>query len=321
LHHAPEGRAAPSGEAALHQAAEGCVHVSRRERILLIFVPRSTRFLSELKPHFIPAVLTQREIFCTAIYFSPRAEPLNGMSDELSVHAPHWRMQLVHGPHSPQDGPCEIRRQRSSGGEHMQLAKWIARAAGVTALVLGGTVAAHAQTVTFTDIRDAVPGRFFDAATTAPDYHDGNTLRIGLHSGLDFRTFKYADFRASSASFSHPNAMDTISFRVVAPDGYYISKITYRQRGTGSVVRTGRAAGMTNWVVGKISGDLGSFATNPTLADTIDLTGLNLTDVPVSISNSLFAFSTPLLGSATVGVTGAEVLVELSPLATEGGSD
>lgn len=207
----------------------------------------------------------------------------------------------------------------------MQLAKWIARAAGVTALVLGATVAAHGQTDTvgdtavsytptasFTEIRDAVPGRFFDSDNTVAN---GNTLRIGFNTGLDFRTFRYNDFRASSTSFSHPNAMDTISFRVSAPEGYYIASITYSQRGTGSVLRTGRAAGMTNWVVGKIAADLGTFGTNPTLSDTIDLTGLNLTDVPVSISNSLFAFSTPLLGSATVGVTGAEVVVELSPLA------
>jgi hypothetical protein len=201
----------------------------------------------------------------------------------------------------------------------MQLAKWIARATGVTALVLGGAVAAYGQTVTFAEIRDAVPGRFYDATATAPDSDNGNMLRIGLNSGLDFRTFKYTDFRASSASFSHANAMDTISFRVRAPYGYYISKITYTQRGTGSVVRTGRAAGMTNWVVNDIAGDVGAFATSPGLSESIDLTGRNLTDVPVSISNSLFAFSTPLLGSATVAVTGAEVIVELQPLATETG--
>ena len=203
----------------------------------------------------------------------------------------------------------------------MQLAKWIARATGIAAIVFGGAVAAHGQTVTFSEIRDAVPARFFNAATTAPDETDPNILRIGLHTGLDFLTFKYADFRASSASFSHTAAMDTISFRVQAPDGYYISKITYTQRGTGSVLRTGRAAGTTNWVVGDIAADLGVFGSSPALSGSLDLTGLNITDLPVSITNSLFAFSTPLLGSATVGVTGAEVVVELLPLSVEGGSN
>ena len=203
----------------------------------------------------------------------------------------------------------------------MQLAKWIARATGITAIVLGGAAAAHAQTATFSDIRDAVPARFFDAAKTAPDATNPNMLRIGLHTGLDALTFKFTDFRASSAAFSHGAAMDTISFRVQAPEGYYISKITYAQRGTGSVIRTGRSAGMTNWVVGEIAADLGLFSTNPTLSNSLDLAGLNLTEVPVSITNSLFAFSTPALGSATVGLTGAEVVVELLPLLpSEGGT-
>jgi hypothetical protein len=71
-------------------------------------------------------------------------------------------------------------------------------------------------------------------------------------------------------------------------------------------------------VVGNIASDLGVFSTSPALAESIDLTGLNLTEIPVSISNSLFAFSTPLLGSATVSITAAEVVVELLPLTVEG---
>ena len=37
--------------------------------------------------------------------------------------------------------------------------------------------------------------------------------------------------------------MDTIRFRVKAPVGYYIAKITYTQRGVASVIRTGKVAG------------------------------------------------------------------------------
>ena len=205
----------------------------------------------------------------------------------------------------------------------MQLAKWIARVVGVLTITLGGAATAYGQeaeysqaAVTFSDVKDAVPGRFFDAATTAADPADPNTLVIGLNTGLDFRTFKYADFRASSQAFSHTSAMDTISFRVRAPEGYYIASITYAQAGGGSVIRTGRAAGMTNWVVGDLAADLGVFGTSPTLSDTIDLSDQTLTDVPVSITNSLFAFSTPSLGSATVTVTSARVVVKLEPLST-----
>lgn len=195
----------------------------------------------------------------------------------------------------------------------MQFAARFAWIAGVTALILTGVSTARAQTVTFSDISDAVPGRFFDAATTAPHELDANTLVIGFNSGLDFRTWKFNDFRASTLAFSHTIAMDTISFTVEAPEGYYISGITYSQRGMGYVLRTGRAAGTANWVVADYAADLGVFGSNPTVTGTMDLTGLNMTRVPVSISASLFGFSTPALGAASVSVTSADVRVDLLP--------
>jgi hypothetical protein len=200
----------------------------------------------------------------------------------------------------------------------MQLCNWVARVA-VAAMVLGASATASGQTVTFSDLNDAVPGRFFDAATSAPDPNNPNRLIVGFNTGLDFRTWKANDFRASTASFSHTSAMDTLSFVIQAPDGYYISKITYTQRGTGYVLRTARAAGTANWVIGEYAADLGVFGSSPDLSRTMDLSATRLTRVPVSISNSLFAFSTPLLGSASVSVTGADVVVELAALAETGG--
>lgn len=187
---------------------------------------------------------------------------------------------------------------------------WIA---GLTALSLIGASTARAQTATFSDISDAVPGRFFDAATTALDEFDPNTLIIGLHSDFDSQKLKYTDFRASTTPLSHPSAMDTISFTVEAPERHYIASITYAQQGRGNIVRTGKAAGMANWVVGDFAADLGVFGTNPALLETMDLRGFDITRMSVSISNSLFAFSTPMLGSATVAVTMAAVHVELLP--------
>ena len=198
----------------------------------------------------------------------------------------------------------------------MQLCNWLARAA-VMALVLGAGAVAHGQTVTFVDINDAVPGRFFDAATSAPDPVDANRLVIGFNSGLDYRTWKATDFRAASTSFSHTSAMDTLSFVIQAPEGYYIKSVTYSQRGTGYVLRTGKAAGTANWVVGDYAADLGVFGTSPVLSSIMDLSSVRLTRVPVSISNSLFAFSTPLLGAASVAVTAADVMVELEALSTD----
>jgi hypothetical protein len=185
---------------------------------------------------------------------------------------------------------------------------------GTAMLVLLAAPAAQAQSVTFSDITDAVPGRFFNAAASAPDPNNPNTLVIGFNSGLDPSNWKLNDFRASTAPFSHLTASDTLSARIHAPEGYYISKVTYSQRGTGFVLRTGRAAGASNWVVDDMADDLGTYATNPSLTRTVDLTGMNKTFVPVSITTGLFAFSTPTLGAAQVAVTSAHITVEVLPI-------
>lgn len=197
----------------------------------------------------------------------------------------------------------------------MQLTKWATCLAGVALIMSTAPNAVNMDpAATFTNIRDAAPNRFYDAALSRPDAYNPNRLIIGLNSGLDFRTFKYRNFRASTAAFSYQAAMDTIKFRVDAPAGYYIQTITYTQRGSGSVVRTGKAAGGVHWVVGDYTTDLGQFTTNPNLSWRMDLTQKMLTSVPVSITNSLFAFATPSLGSAVVGITSADVVVTLLPL-------
>lgn len=194
----------------------------------------------------------------------------------------------------------------------MQVARGIAGA--VVLFVLGTVSTAQGQTVSFSGINDAVPSKFFDAATSVPDPADGNRLIIGFNVGRDPATWRTNEFKASTASFSHTSAMDTISFVVEAPAGYYISKVIYAQRGFGSALGTGRASGGTQWVVGDAAQPVGMFSTSPTFTRIVDLTGLNLTVVPVSITNSLFAFATSSLGSATVAVTAADVRVEILPL-------
>jgi hypothetical protein len=170
---------------------------------------------------------------------------------------------------------------------------------------------AHGQQATFSHIDDAVPARFFNPATTRPSALNPNTLIIGMHTGMDWTLWKATEFRASTASFSYVAAMDTIRFRVKAPAGFYVAKLTYRQRGTGTAERTGKVAGGAHLVVGDFASSLGTFTTTPGLSRTIDLTGRNLTNVGVSITASLFAFATPQLGAATLALTGAEVQVQL----------
>jgi len=170
---------------------------------------------------------------------------------------------------------------------------------------------AHAQQATFSRISDAVPKKFFNPAATAPDPLNPNRLMIRMHTGMDWTILKATDFKASTAAYSYLLAMDTIKFRVTAPTGYYISKITYTQRGLGSAERTGRILGGAHWVVGDFAFQLGTFAATPGLTQTVDLTAHRLTSLPVSITASLFAFATPQLGSGTLQLSGADVSVQL----------
>ena len=86
------------------------------------------------------------------------------------------------------------------------------------------------------------------------------------------------------------------------------------QRGSGSVLRTGKLQCGATLVVYDKASLLGSYSTNPSLTQTVDLTGRRLTVVPVSVTNSLNAFATSSLGSATVSLTSAEIRVQLLPL-------
>ena len=171
-------------------------------------------------------------------------------------------------------------------------------------MLLNIAVAAQAQTVRFKSIHDAVPSKFFNAATTAADPSNPNKLVIGFNTGLDPTTFTTAEFVASS---SRRVAMDTISFTVNAPAGFYVAKIIFAQRGSGWTCRTCSSAGAATWVVAGHPASLGVFTNNPTLSGTADLTALKLTTVPVSITDSLFATT----GSVTI--TGADVVVQLLP--------
>ena len=116
------------------------------------------------------------------------------------------------------------------------------RTVTLMAAMLLAAVSAHAQTVTFTGINDAVPDRFFDAASSAPDAADPNTLVIGFNTGFDGTIWKDRDFKASHLPFSYQSATDTISFVIHAPEGYYVATVTYGETLVVGNSRTGRAS-------------------------------------------------------------------------------
>jgi hypothetical protein len=199
----------------------------------------------------------------------------------------------------------------------MTYSRAVIRIPAAVLLLVAWASASEGQTAAFSRITDAAPGRFFDAATTAPDPNQPNTLVLGFSTGRDPRNWKDNDFRASTAAYSHDTAMDTIGFVVDAPAGYTIARITYTQRGTGSRGRTGQASGATQWTVGDRAEEIGEFAISPELTATADLSHLSLTSVPVSITTALFAYATPISGHAVLTITGADVVVELQEIVPE----
>ena len=193
-----------------------------------------------------------------------------------------------------------------------------ATAALAIAMVIFSTPA-RAQNVTFTDIRDAVAFKFFSTSpdVTRVDPGAPNTLVLGFETGRSATDFLENQFRATSEAFGNRVAADTLSFNVVAPDGYYVSSVTYEQGGSGAVLRLGDARGASSWVVAGEPASLGVFRTDPTLARTVTFTDSRLTVVPVSITTSLFAYAPPSAGSATVELTSARVMATVAPLGSD----
>jgi hypothetical protein len=188
--------------------------------------------------------------------------------------------------------------------------------AGFAIIVLSIAAPAQSQNVAFTEIRDAVPSKFFNpgAGSTHARPVAPNTLEIGFESGRDSGDFLDDEFRASTLAFGNRVAMDTLSFNVVAPADYYISSITYRQTGTGGVIRVADARGASSWTVNGQPAQLGVFGTNPTLSRTVTFPGSRLTIMPVSITTSLFVFAPATSGDATIELTSASVEVTIAPL-------
>ena len=154
---------------------------------------------------------------------------------------------------------------------------------------------------TFDSFSDSVLGMFFDAAGSRVKPNDPNTLELGLQ-----------DFTASTKDPSPRVAMDTAAVVITAPAGYYVARVTYSQDGHGEIGRVAGAAGGSQWTVAGVSYPLKTFALNPTVTQTVDLTGQGLTRVPVSVTTALTVFET--LGQATVTLRSAEITAELLPL-------
>lgn len=209
----------------------------------------------------------------------------------------------------------------------MTLQSMYARAVSLAIVILSLAAPALAQDpppVTFENIRDAVPGKYFDPATTG-DAASPNTLQIGLGSGANA-------FKACAPSELLPvpcnntrAAMDTLSFVVRAPEGYYLSRITYTQSGRGAISRLADARGASSWIVGGVPIDLGgpfggaiefpAAGGGWTRSHTFENTDSEMTAAPVSLTTGLFAYASDV-GAARVELESASVSVEILPIVT-----
>ena len=161
-------------------------------------------------------------------------------------------------------------------------------------------------------IVDGSAGRWIDSATTTLS---GNNLKIGFNTGVDGATWKHREFIASTNAFYYTTIVDTVQFAVTAPTGCYISRVSYAQYGTSSISRIGKTGGSTAWIVDGKPAFIGIAGVLPTMGGSMDLQpGADATKpLVISITMSLFAFSTPAVGTATVSLSGAEVVFESQP--------
>lgn len=184
----------------------------------------------------------------------------------------------------------------------------------VAMLVASHAAPASAQNAIFTEIRDAVPSRYFDPATTAAQPGAPNTLVIGFDQR--FRA-SHQDGNTSDTRL----AADTLSFVITAPPTQKILSITCHLSGSGAVNIPGDARASANLVVNGQPVDLGAFGGAqfpPNGAEwqssqTITFEDQALTSVPVSLTAQLFAFAVDALASAQVDLTSATIVVAFTP--------
>jgi hypothetical protein len=160
-------------------------------------------------------------------------------------------------------------------------------------LALSTAASAQAPTATFSRFNDAVAGRCYEPASTAPDVANPNLLRVGM-----------VGCAVSSPNGSATVLMDTMSFRVKAPEGHYVSKITFTQSQTASGSRGGSGHASTSWVIDK---------TPRTGQGVVDLSLERKTDFQVSITTFLAAYGIQVV-SGSASASNPQVLVELAPL-------
>ena len=147
------------------------------------------------------------------------------------------------------------------------------------------------------------------ASTVTVPTGDGNTLDIGLNN-----------FKADGGGLASLSALDTLSFKITAPENYYITKVSYYEEGQGQT-NLGVSIATGSITAAGIPQNLGVHIYNSAMVGPVPWS-LGPGDIPipgqqqsidVSLVNSLFATTIP--GGADIAwieKTKATVAVELA---------
>ncbi len=173
------------------------------------------------------------------------------------------------------------------------------------AVLLAGSAAASAATVTFSNFQDGNndPALFDISANVI----SGNTLTVGLNN-----------FTADGSSIVTQAANDTLAFTITAPAGYWITSVSYTEEGdgettngiataSGALVADGIPANFLTQVFGPQTSSAWSITPTPIAID-------NKTEIAVSINNNLFAIALGGGETATISKTFAELEVGLTAI-------
>jgi len=181
---------------------------------------------------------------------------------------------------------------------------WLMVGAVQAATITGGSV-------DFTNLVAGDSLKFFDVDTTAIDLNDNNKLVIGL-----------SDFLANgTASPTAPvTASDTLTMRIVAHPGFFITSVDYAEGGSGQTTN-GVASATASLVADSIPRNLpiqffslNTGGTWETSTQGLPILINNKTSIDVSIVNSLFAVAFGSGDIAQISKTSASLTVGVAPI-------
>ncbi|WP_413290411.1 hypothetical protein [Bdellovibrio sp. HCB337] len=192
----------------------------------------------------------------------------------------------------------------------------------LTAIVMLTAIvsSAKAQSVSFENISDRVPGRNYNPASTMVDSSNANKLLIGIHSGYDLVTWTNTAFIASTGGFHTRTATDTFNVDIIAPAGYSISRIIYKQTIANGKTRIASFSSNLSWTIDGVKRQLLAPATGGVLTSIATFsTEVPKTSARVSLDSTLSAtdykYITPNRfvreGSAYISISSPSLEVEL----------